>query len=439
MNKKKTREARTTCKTEVKSKNLLGPTDITRKITGLDVDDTLFEGNKKKVERTIKKIKKSSDISNGTSIKEENFNEFSKVIKNIIENQELDNINNKISSDKATIEDYDVMIEMLLDVINEREDSNEEKIFINKLRDEIKDSKEIEIVKGIKDEISKLYNNIVDINSIMSKENKISYFNDIKNKICNINNYLSFNIQMYTTLQERINSVKDKYPNIKNMDKIDINDFETLGVNFIAEVVGLPTVEEMENLIDKAIKNGKRVIVEHFELIYPLMNKNADLLIGVGGEIIVTRPTIFGPEPEDIAKRVFHSINIRKMAHSAEDLVEFFLPEEIRSTCEHGDVLNGFILLFHSKPDIDIKDIESKVNKIIEDDIPIQYYDEKHVKIGEYIHPCSGPRIHVSSTSKIENFKLLPKFYYDSTKKVYMLVGLVGDSIDESYKDLNKI
>ena len=257
MNKKKTREARTTCKTEVKSKNLLGPTDITRKITGLDVDDTLFEGNKKKVERTIKKIKKSSDISNGTSIKEENFNEFSKVIKNIIENQELDNINNKISSDKATIEDYDVMIEILLDVINEREDSNEEKIFINKLRDEIKDSKEIEIVKGIKDEISKLYNNIVDINSIMSKENKISYFNDIKNKICNINNYLSFNIQMYTTLQERINSVKDKYPNIKNMDKIDINDFETLGVNFIAEVVGLPTVEEMENLIDKAIKNGE--------------------------------------------------------------------------------------------------------------------------------------------------------------------------------------
>ena len=41
------------------------------------------------------------------------------------------------------------------------------------------------------------------------------------------------------------------------MDKIDINDFETLGVNFIAEVVGLPTVEEMENLIDKAIKNGE--------------------------------------------------------------------------------------------------------------------------------------------------------------------------------------
>lgn len=196
---------------------------------------------------------------------------------------------------------------------------------------------------------------------------------------------------------------------------------------------------ELVNAINKAIEYGRRVIVEHFELIYPLMNKNADLLIGVGGEIIVTRPTIFGPEPMDIAKRVFHSISIRKMAHSAEDLVEHFLPEDISFNCEHGDVLNGFLILFHLKPNINIKLLEEKVNKMIEKDIPIQYYDEKHVKIGEYIHPCSGPRIHVDSTSKIQNFKLLPEFYYDSTKKVYMLVGLVGDNIDQSYKDLNKI
>ncbi|WP_434799670.1 alanine-tRNA synthetase second additional domain-containing protein [Terrisporobacter vanillatitrophus] len=196
---------------------------------------------------------------------------------------------------------------------------------------------------------------------------------------------------------------------------------------------------ELVNAINKAIEYGRRVIVEHFDLIYPLMNKNADLLIGVGGEIIVTRPTIFGPEPGDIAKRVFHSINIRKMAHSAEDLVEHFLPEDISFNCEHGDVLNGFLILFHSKPNFDIKILEEEVNKMIEKDIPIQYYDEKHVKIGEYIHPCSGPRIHVESTAKIENFKLLPEFYYDSTKKVYMLVGLVGDSMEQSYKDLNKI
>ncbi len=196
---------------------------------------------------------------------------------------------------------------------------------------------------------------------------------------------------------------------------------------------------ELVNAINKAIEYGRRVIVEHFELIYPLMNKNADLLIGVGGEIVVTRPTIFGPEPGDISKRVFHSIKIRKMAHSAEDLVEHFLPGDISLNCEHGDVLNGFLILFHSKPNFDIKILEDEVNKMIMKDVPIQYYDEKHVKIGEYIHPCSGPRIHVESTAKIKNFKLLPEFYYDSTKKVYMLVGLVGDNMDQSYKDLNKI
>lgn len=196
---------------------------------------------------------------------------------------------------------------------------------------------------------------------------------------------------------------------------------------------------EIVDAINRAIEDGRRVIVEHFELIYPLMNKNADLLIGVGGEIIVTRPTIFGPEPQDIAKRVFHSIKIRKMAHSAEDLVEHFLPEDISFNCEHGDVLNGFIILFHSKPYIDIKELEDSVNKMIDEDIPITYYDEKHVKIGDYIHPCSGPRIHVESTGKIENFKLLPELYYDNSKKVYMLVGIVGNSIDNSYKDLNRI
>ena len=196
---------------------------------------------------------------------------------------------------------------------------------------------------------------------------------------------------------------------------------------------------ELVDAINRAIEDGRRVIVEHFELIYPLMNKNADLLIGVGGEIIVTRPTIFGPEPQDIAKRVFHSIKIRKMAHSAEDLVEHFLPEDISFNCEHGDVLNGFIILFHSKPYIDIKELEDSVNKMIDEDIPITYYDEKHVKIGDYIHPCSGPRIHVESTGKIENFKLLPELYYDNSKKVYMLVGIVGNSIDNSYKDLNRI
>ena len=46
---------------------------------------------------------------------------------------------------------------------------------------------------------------------------------------------------------------------------------------------------------------------------------------------------------------------------------------------------------------------------MIEKDIPIQYYDEKHVKIGDCIHPCSGPRIHVDSTSENRTFQIATK------------------------------
>lgn len=77
---------------------------------------------------------------------------------------------------------------------------------------------------------------------------------------------------------------------------------------------------QLKDAILEAIDAGKRVVVEHFDLIYPILGVNAHLLIGVGSEIIVTRPNMFGPEPQDIADSVFHTIHDRKMAHSAEDL-----------------------------------------------------------------------------------------------------------------------
>lgn len=42
---------------------------------------------------------------------------------------------------------------------------------------------------------------------------------------------------------------------------------------------------------------------------------NAEVLIGIGEEVIVTRPNIFGPLPKDIAEIVFKSIKLRRMAH----------------------------------------------------------------------------------------------------------------------------
>ena len=81
----------------------------------------------------------------------------------------------------------------------------------------------------------------------------------------------------------------------------------------------------LADAIMEAIKRGRRVIVEHFDLIYPLLPVNADLLLGVGEQIIVARPTMFGPEPQEIASIVHQSIKYRLMAHTAEDLCEMHM------------------------------------------------------------------------------------------------------------------
>lgn len=197
---------------------------------------------------------------------------------------------------------------------------------------------------------------------------------------------------------------------------------------------------ELADAILEAVEKGKRVIVEHFELIYPMLKRNANLLIGIGGEIIITRPTIFGPEPQDIADIVMKSIVYRKMAHSAEDLVEYLMPEDIRNQCEHGDVRHGFTIIFTSKPDLDIEELSIKVKELIAEDVPIKYYDERHIKIGDALHSCTAPRTHVSSTGQIENFRLLRDFHFDQNLKAYLLVGQVGESErDENDNDLNGI
>jgi hypothetical protein len=188
-----------------------------------------------------------------------------------------------------------------------------------------------------------------------------------------------------------------------------------------------------------ALKKGRRVIVEHFELLYPFIDRNAQLLIGIGSEVIVTRPTMFGPLPQDLAEIVSKSVQYRKMAHTAEDLVEFCLPPGMLERCVHGDVRRGFSLEFEEKPDLDIKELQHQVEVMIQQDTPIAYYDDEHITIGTAIHPCTGPRIHVRSAGEIENFRLLKEIFYDKVKERYLLIGLVGDRWDRETKDLNRI
>ena len=199
---------------------------------------------------------------------------------------------------------------------------------------------------------------------------------------------------------------------------------------------GFTQMSVLAEAITQALHSGKRVIVEHFDLIYPMLEIKADLLIGVGEEVVITRPTIFGPEPQDIYDIVYKSLPYRLMAHTAEDLCEFCLPKEEVERCGHDDVKHGFVLSFPDyAPDVDLKELEEKVYDLIAQDLPVTYLDENHVSIGGSIHPCTGPRIHVPSTGQVKDFHLLYHFMHDVFNKRYLLVGCVGrDNLDKLRK-----
>ncbi len=202
---------------------------------------------------------------------------------------------------------------------------------------------------------------------------------------------------------------------------------------------GFTQMSVLADAIREALANGKRVIVEHFDLVYPLLGFNANLLIGAGEQILISRPTIFGPEPEEIRETVYTSLPYRLMAHTAEDICEYFMPKEDLARCEHGDVRHGFVIAFpDTKPSFDIQELEAKVQDMIKKNLPITYSDAHHVSIGNELHPCTGPRIHVSSTGMIENFRLLNHFIYDRFTRRYLLVGCVGKDSDKNLQKLDE-
>lgn len=194
----------------------------------------------------------------------------------------------------------------------------------------------------------------------------------------------------------------------------------------------------LADAVREAIHRGRRVVVEHFELLYPHLDMNAELLIGVGEDIIVTRPTLFGPEPQDVADISIRSIQYRRMAHTAEDLVERYLWDPYHDQYAHSDVRHGFVLVFDKCPDVDLELMERWVKEQIALDLPVCYVDDGHIRFGEKLHHCTGPRMHVSSTGQVKNFSLLPEFKFDPIDGKFLLVGLVGEPI-ANLRDINKI
>jgi len=199
-------------------------------------------------------------------------------------------------------------------------------------------------------------------------------------------------------------------------------------------------MHELASAILDAVEIGKRVVVEHFDMIYPFLGRNAHLLIGIGEEVIITRPTLFGPEPDDIFRIVSNSIKYRRMTHSAEDLCAFFLKEQYAaSDYLHGDVRHGFIFSFMDKPDVDLDKLEQQVNEVIARDVPISFLDDDHIMIGKESWPCRGPRMHVGTAGEIERLTLNKEFLQEPITNRFLLVGIVGKEGAERISDLNKI
>lgn len=190
---------------------------------------------------------------------------------------------------------------------------------------------------------------------------------------------------------------------------------------------------QLAEAIRDAVMKGRRVVVEHFDQLSNLIKMTPDVLIGVGEEVIVTRPGFFGPTPAEIAKIVYKSLVYRKMAHSAEDLTSKVLVDMgYERPRFHSDVRHGFMLEFTDKPDLDLVEVENQVKALIEKNLEICYNDEDHIRIGtRSVFPCSGPRIHVRRTGDIQGFRLIKEFKWDPVNKLYFLAGFVGEEPEE--------
>lgn len=197
---------------------------------------------------------------------------------------------------------------------------------------------------------------------------------------------------------------------------------------------------KIKEAIRRAVEHKRRVVVEHFDLIYDVLGCNAQVLIGIGEEIIVARPTVFGPFPQNIKAVVDRTIKYRLMAHSAEDITMSILERDYNFKPDvsllHSDIRHGFVINFPEKPDIDLNELEAKVKAVITSDAPIAQTGEDMIAVGETKIYCTGPRTHVRSSGEIEDFRLLKEFKYNSLTKEYMLVGMVGKKTIVGFEDI---
>ncbi len=221
-------------------------------------------------------------------------------------------------------------------------------------------------------------------------------------------------------------------PLLKNIDKGFFTS-HTYHVDVRFEMA-FTQIHILADAVTRALEHDKRVVVEHFDLLYPALKTNAEVLVGVGGEVIVVRPNCFGPFPQEMINVVTKTLRYRKMAHTAEDLTTRILANDYGAFLpfEHRDVHHGFVLEYPVLIDADLSEVEKKVKRIIDDGVPVCYSDEGHIRIGDVTWVCNGPRTHVKNTEDIENFRLFHEYRYDTKTKGYLIIGLVGPTAENN-------
>jgi hypothetical protein len=197
---------------------------------------------------------------------------------------------------------------------------------------------------------------------------------------------------------------------------------------------------EITDAISRAAFHGRRVVIEHFDLIYEALGYNAQILFGIGEEILVARPNVFGPYPAAIKAVVDKTINYRRMAHSAEDITAMVLQRDYnyRLPIHHSDVKHGFVINFTTQPEIDLNELEGKIREIIRQDLPVTPAGEDRIAIGDVEIPCTGTRTHVQHTGQIQNFRLWKNYSYHPMLKEFMLIGIVGPHESAGYGEITR-
>jgi len=188
-------------------------------------------------------------------------------------------------------------------------------------------------------------------------------------------------------------------------------------------------IHEIVEAISRVVFSNRRVIVEHFDLVYQYLGYNAQIIFGIGEEVRVYRPSILGPSPYKIKEVAETNLIYRLMAHTAEDMVGLVLNKlyGLKRDILHSDVRHGFVIGFSEKPEIELELLEAEVKKLIENNLPVSPLPGDYISIGDEKYYCTGKRIHVKNTSEVKNYRLIKQLKFDPISKQYLLIGFIGE------------